>query len=306
MDAKITRKRLSDFLAYEWIVIIIAIAVGIFAWEAVFSLSGVKLTAGQTFNILYYKGVKPDTNLALAVGDDTFSYDMLGGAVSEDASYTDSTLYGKVDAFMADVLITTENNVCTIIDNRKVCDLGTLYTSAKAYVDYFYDGETINEDRVREKFLERLGKDNRFKTEEQKAAGVKAEIGRIEKLKTDVDELGGFLAADNDDLYFRYTRFKNVYENAEESSKETYRGYYETEIAEGRENLVYGLTVSNLKGGPHDATEYFKLEDGLAEDTEIVMILFDQREINGKENALFYEAVSFYCKVLKLCGNYIA
>ena len=307
MDAKITRKRLSDFLAYEWIVMIVAVLVAVLLWEALFSLTAVRLSPGQTYYILYGSGVVPKSNLAEESKEGVFSYDVIGGVIAEDASYETAVLFAKIDTFIADALITTTSRAAHIIDNRKVCDLDTLYLSAKEYVGYFYDGDAINAERVAEKFSERMKNDNRFKTESEKAEGVLLEVARIEKLKKDVSDLGAFLESAREEEFYRYTRFYNTYENAAEENKESYRDLYEKEIAEGREDLKYGLAVSELSGGEHDPTEYFKKEDETEQaDEKIVILLFDQRTIDGKENVLFYENASFICKILKLCSNYIA
>jgi hypothetical protein len=53
MDNKITKNRLSNFLAYEWIVIIIVCVVLIFVWEIVYTVGAVRLTAGQKFNFYF-------------------------------------------------------------------------------------------------------------------------------------------------------------------------------------------------------------------------------------------------------------
>ena len=53
MDNKLTKKRLSDFLAYEWILTIIIAVAAIVVWELVYTMSAVRLTVGQAFKYYY-------------------------------------------------------------------------------------------------------------------------------------------------------------------------------------------------------------------------------------------------------------
>ena len=314
MDAKVTKKRLSDFLAYEWIAIIFTAVAAVLILEAIFAFAAVKLSPGQSFDVYFDKNVSSQTELYEVLRDDVFSYDLIGGVGGEHASYGDDVLYARIDTYQPDVLVTDSVyeegetvRAKTIIDNKKVYILTALYDDAKEYVDSFYDGEEINVERVKARFLERMKRDNRFRTDEKKEEGVLLEIGRIEKLKKDVYDFGKFLSVAPDELFFRYTRFEQVFENSTAEYYEENKSYYDREKAEGRENAIYGINAEYLLGGEHDPSEYFKLaSEGSDSAKDVVILLFDQRYINGKENVLSYDAVSFFCKIIRLCTNYLA
>lgn len=90
MDAKITKKRLSEFLSYEWIKIAaIALAIILF-WSLLFSVSGTKLTPDQLFTVINYTGTKTgddfSTYTSRLVPDGVFSYEV------NEVSVTDLTV----------------------------------------------------------------------------------------------------------------------------------------------------------------------------------------------------------------------
>ena len=83
MDNKLTKKRLSDYLSYEWILMIIVVAALIVVWELVYTVSAVRLTSGQQFRYYYDENIYSgnDANfydlLEGENGEKTFSYDVL-------------------------------------------------------------------------------------------------------------------------------------------------------------------------------------------------------------------------------------
>ena len=54
MDAKITKKRLSEMLQYDWIKILGVIVAAIIVWELIFTMTAVRVSNGQNFKIYYY------------------------------------------------------------------------------------------------------------------------------------------------------------------------------------------------------------------------------------------------------------
>ena len=92
MDAKITKKRLGEFLSYEWIKIIaIALAIILF-WSLLFSVSGTKLTPDQLFTVFNHLGTKTGEDFnaytSSLVSDGVFSYEV------NEVSVTDLTVEG--------------------------------------------------------------------------------------------------------------------------------------------------------------------------------------------------------------------
>ena len=60
MDNKITKSRLSSLFSYEWLKIVAFFVVAILLFELLFAVTGVKLTAGQQFKVIYDENI--DTN----------------------------------------------------------------------------------------------------------------------------------------------------------------------------------------------------------------------------------------------------
>lgn len=80
MDAKITKKRLGDFLSYEWVkVLAIAVAL-IMLWSLLFSTTATRLTNDQVFTVINYTGTTVGTGfdkyLNLPVDGSLFSYEV--------------------------------------------------------------------------------------------------------------------------------------------------------------------------------------------------------------------------------------
>ncbi len=84
MDNKITRKRLSNFLAYDWILLAFICAVAIFIWEMIYSVTSVSLTVGQNYKIYYDYYMLFDTNYLELVEN-------LGG--NEDLGYSNGKTF---------------------------------------------------------------------------------------------------------------------------------------------------------------------------------------------------------------------
>ena len=57
MDAKITKKRLSYLLSYDWIKIVLTIVAAIIVWSLVFTMTATRITNTQRFVVVNYQGV---------------------------------------------------------------------------------------------------------------------------------------------------------------------------------------------------------------------------------------------------------
>ena len=78
MDNRVTRKRLSDFLAYEWIFVIIICVLSIVVWELVYMVGEVRLTVGQNFKFYYDQTIdNKDGKLYSLIEEKSISYDIL-------------------------------------------------------------------------------------------------------------------------------------------------------------------------------------------------------------------------------------
>ena len=72
MDNKLTKKRLSDFLSYEWIIILVAIIAAIFVLELIYTVSATRITTGQKFTFYL------DQDIYTYESSDKDIFDLLG------------------------------------------------------------------------------------------------------------------------------------------------------------------------------------------------------------------------------------
>lgn len=81
MDARITKARLSNLLSYDWLKILIAIAVAVVGLVLVFTMAATRPGYGQTFVVYGYDDVIPGDDFSTLKEDmerkDVFSYEIL-------------------------------------------------------------------------------------------------------------------------------------------------------------------------------------------------------------------------------------
>ncbi len=82
MDARITKKRLSQMLSYDWIKIIACIVAGIFLWSLIFTTTAARLNPAQTFTAYAYIGTTPSSGFSSKIASRSglsggFSYDVI-------------------------------------------------------------------------------------------------------------------------------------------------------------------------------------------------------------------------------------
>lgn len=214
MDARITKQRLANMLAYDWLKIIGTIALATVFFCVFFMMIATRPTAGQSFYIYAYDGLSAGGDFNRLEDDlknrSVFAYDILDIGST---SFTSDDLYGT-SAFTAR-RASGEGRVMFISDARKTDDkgkessdllnfldnAGTEYESfglfidpekfmeeCEAYLKNFFGKDVSGEpnaESVRAAFLERNGKDKRYRTSAKKEAGVKKETERLTKLKKD-------------------------------------------------------------------------------------------------------------------------
>ncbi len=215
MDNKITKTRLSNFLAYEWIFMLVMIIVAVIVMELIFAMASVRLTVGQTFSIYYDENIistNHDGFKKLLNENDTFSFDVLDVG-QESLMSEQNVLYLRLSTQEGDIIITDnadqkvdeETSVTrakSLIDTYDMYDMDELYRDACIYLHGFLKDEynskyktpeasdypkcpeysELDEEKIEKGFHTRLGKDNRFRKKDKKAEGIKLEKQRIEKL----------------------------------------------------------------------------------------------------------------------------
>ncbi len=322
MDNKITKNRLSDLLAYDWLKIILFSVVFIVVFELLFTVTGVRLTAGQKFKVFY--------DQKFSSSDTGKLYNLIRGKLSYDVIETDfeklyegaetSILDARLSIQEGDVIITDSLKpdeesqsqrirAREIIDNYPVYSLEKLLSDGKDYLKRFLkDGEddelnfeNLDIDKINANFLRRMKKDNRFRSEEQKNQGKILEQARIQNLCKDISDFEKILNCENQDLFYRYTKYEQIMNSQKEGTnqRKTYQDYYNRECSEGRENAVYGLNLFALTGGKTQTENYFKI-DGKTDTKDCVLLVFNF--LNYQED-LQFECISFICTVVRECSS---
>lgn len=330
MDNKITKTRLSNLLAYEWIIIIICIAALIGGWELVYTMTKASLTFGQTYYI-YYDENMYSSNASLLTdnlnNDGVFSYEVQK-FVSE--SYVDGTSSGmdvlslRIITKEVDMIVTNSVDKSTeqeqaeiraksMIDNGSyaVKSIDFMYENAKNYLAVLLkDGETDYHDlknfdkvKIEERFNKRNKKDNRLR---HNLISVEDEYKRIEKLVKDITtlekifEYNDGLSADNK-LFYSYKRYEqscNFYpdnsEYAEKLSKEQTENYGIN---------VSALTVSDGKSAKYNSADFFKY-NGLSDSTDTVILFTNYIPLSydfnlSTEYDLEFEKISFITSLVE-------
>lgn len=328
MDNKLTKRRFSDFLSYEWILMLVVSVVMIIVWEFVYTVGAVRLTVGQQFKFYYDETISSTTgeDFYQLIAKDTFSYDVI--ELDYEALMSDyNVLSIRLSIQEGDVLITDSKapeegatgtaaqvRAKTAVDNfeYKIYCLDTLLSDAKDYLKQFLkDGVTaenaeltysnLDESKIDAVFSDRMKKDNRFRKD--KSVGMELERARIERLAKEVSDFKKFLDTAPEECFFKYTKYEQTLAFAEkESDKATYQNAMQKEIDERRENARYGINAAGLKGeGKVDPSVYFKMKDSDTADNVVIMA-FDFKEYQPH---LQYEVISFYNTIIRACSNYI-
>ena len=310
MDNRITKRRLSDFFAYEWILTLVAVAAAIVVMELIYTVSATRLTTGQHFKYYLDEDLYAfDTYsvfdlLEVKNGENgkTFSFEVLE-VESENLTSSYNTLSVRLSVQEGDAIVTSSAEredktvrAKTIIDGFPVYDMQGLLSGAKEYLTQFKNGDDFDEDKIRAYLDSRTKGDNRFRTEKDREEGRQNEIARINKLAKDVDDFEKILNSGREDLFYYYTKYEQV-ANGDESDKD-YGAAYAKEKEKGE--LIYGINMSALTGGNKTVSEYLKLQENESADGGVVLMLFD---FSKQQYDLQFESISFVCTLVREFGN---
>jgi|GEM_PF-1257503 len=316
MDNRLTRRRLSDFLAYEWILMIIVAVAAIIVLELAYTVAATRLSTGQQFK--YYldetlysfdasdKSVYDLLGVETGKNGKTFSYDVLSVETENlTSSYNVNVLSVRLSVQEGDAIFTSSVEeegesvrARQIMDENPVYYLEDLLVRAENYLKPFtVNGEVYNENdydetKIRDYFDARMKGDKRFRTEAEKEEGRQNEVGRIMKLAGEVKDFKTLLSVDEEKgLFYRYTKYEQSYN--ENPDDENYKTAYEQEKAE-RENRIYGINMGALTHAPDrtdkkSVSEYLKIA-GTDSAQNVVLVLFDFGEYQPD---LQFESISF-------------
>lgn len=221
MDIKVKGSRLKNLFSYDWAKILISIIAGVVVWSLLFTTLGTRSTVGEEFYFTLYDNVKSvsatknGTLLEKLKKDKVLSYDVLSlnaTSITSAGEYSASYMLSlRTTTFEGDVILmsdgrgeyveegkenTTAKNMQSAINAHYFYNIETFLSDAKSYClgNGFInvDGEdyatyTVNREKIERYFLnQRIPSARNYKktyrTEEQKAEGVKNEIERIENV----------------------------------------------------------------------------------------------------------------------------
>ena len=261
MNARITKKRLGDLLAYDWIKILACIVAAVVAWSLIFTVAAVRLKTGQSFDVFLYGNTFTDAGIADYVeniGKHALSYDVLevNSQTIPTGNYAAQVLQARASTHEGDLFFLDDadtggdkpNNDSifrSVADNYSLMTMDDLYAEAQKYLSSFFDGEgTMNEGAVAANFDKRMKGDNRFRKASDRARGLEREKERLTKLKGDAEWFGRLLAADDaapegEKLFAVYKK----YDQAKALDPDNADRYPETAAAR------YGLRLEMLEKG---------------------------------------------------------
>lgn len=306
MDNKITKRRLSDMLSYDWIFILVVIVGACLVWSLIYTVAGVRLSEGQTFNIQYYYSVNSSKSAQLTndlVDKKVFSYDVIGGVRTEsiDEQYGSQILAARASTHEGDIMIVdnkeqtekitldgvetevTFSNFMAFVDNYPMYDMEQLLTDAEAYLAQFYTDGVLSEEKVEAHFVERMKGDNRYRKEEAKAEGVREEIGRISALKTEVAAFRS-LFEQHKGLFTSYARFSYRYALGEATKEDI------------QEEKYYGVNLGYLAefhGEKESISSMFWLSGDTAETASAENVVLTVYNYLQYQPDLQFETISF-------------
>lgn len=314
MDNKLTKKRLSNFMSYEWIAVLLIILAVVLVWEFIYSVSGVRLTSGQQFKFYIDQNVRSNTaelgEIILGKEEETFSFDVLEFD-AEALTKEYNVLNVRLSVYEGDIIFTDSvedkngaSRAKTIVDSFSVYTYEELLNDGVKYLKGFLkDGETncfifenLDKEKIKANFLTRMKGDNRFRSEEQKRDGVELEIERIKKLCKEILRFDYFIkvyAKDNPEIFYCYTQYSYSLSVAtKDADKKQWQQLVDREKEQGRENAHYGINVSALRNGKRNVSEYVRVNQ--KDDAEnVVLMAFDFYDVkDAKLTDLQFETIS--------------
>ncbi len=342
MDNKITKKRLGNFLAYEWIAIIIVCLVAIFVWEFAYTVGAVRLTTGQQYKFYYDQNISTvgaGRLFNLLNKDGVLSYDVLE-LESENLTGDYNVLSVRLSVQEGDIIITDTKapaedaedksiRAKTIIDGMYGSSYTKLLGEAKTYLSDNFLSDTVKTadvktnlelatdyanldgEKIANHFRKRMRKDNRYRKEEQILSGIELEKTRIENLCKEVKDFEKLLKAglENPDLFFRYTKYQQAFDSLPEDKtkdRENYQKLLDNEKNKGRENDIYGLNVVALKdSNPNEGEAKINPSEyfKMTGETTAKDVVILVFDFCAHQYDLHYESISVINAIVRSCSD---
>ncbi|MBP5467485.1 MAG: hypothetical protein J6Y43_08000 [Clostridia bacterium] len=278
MENRLTKKRLSDFLAYEWIWVIVAILSAIVLFEVIYTGIAVKPNKGQIFKYYYDENVYSGNDKAFltmtgyGTENSIFSFDVLR-VDGEFVEKGDTVLRTRLLANEGDMVFTDiksedgkPSRAEIIVTNYKVYSFDGFLAAAKEYLlallkdgkgeEDLFDFASYDTAKIAALFDSRLKGDVRFRSEEKKNEGRRLEEKRIEKLVSSARFLDGLLKYDD-------------------TLSEEEKIFFKID----KDGLSrYALRLDRLKNGVKNVSEYFHLSKQFTAENVVAMV-FDFHQV---------------------------
>ena len=266
MDAKITKRRLGETFAYDWIKIVAIVVAIVLFWSLLYSFTGVKLTDGQRMDIIvrasYYNDQEIRNFTEKLEKSGKLSYDVQNvlyrvvdpNEYEENVAAEAAMMSGEGDIMIVDDFYELDeegnftidewgyantSDMRAYVDRNVLWSIEEMLKATREYCAQFYvdgnigEGRKFDEVKIKSSFEERVKGDNRFRKEGSIEAGLQGEKDRIENYLKEADLLEKRLA-ENPYLGIKYR--KN-----EQSIIAKFEGDYEL-----GEELTYGINLYAL------------------------------------------------------------
>lgn len=312
MDARITKPRLSNLLSYDWLKILVAVAVAIAALCVFFTTVRTRPANEQTFTVYAYSDLSPGTDSTSLQEDllrkKVFSYEILDTQVENLTNSTGSIFSGLYSgATYTTRLVNDARTVMFVygVDDTESesydavaslvgvngAEAGSARHGFLDFEEYLNDCErylirffgenwrtgTLDTAKADECFAARNGKDKRYRTEAKKAAGALEERDRLEKLREDYTVVSDRFADGT-------LTFATVTVDEERAAEyEIAAGTFNCGVSLGKLNKISRLYYHSTETESETTTSAAGLS----------MILFNSSALGDRSNDLRYETVSF-------------
>lgn len=323
MDAKITKQRLSNFLSYDWLKILLAAVLAVVAICVFFTTVRTMPSDRQVFTVYAYELSEGDDAYSFSddlLENDIFSYEILQTQYESLTQSATGSLFGGLysGATYATRLVNSARTVMFVngLDDASSAgydavkslvgvnshltgnerngylDFEEYLSDCKAYLTVFFGDDfengTLDEEAAENCFSARNNGDKRFRSEEQKETGLLQEKARLERLREDYLAVTEAFGREK----LSYSSF-TIDEDA--ATEDQPVGEYICGVSLGKLN-----TLRNLF--------YYETEDAESGETEktvsgIAMIIFNSTDLSDKTNDLRYETISFLSYLLKTYGG---
>lgn len=211
MDARITKDRLSNLLAYDWLKIVVAIVAAVCALSVFFTTVRTRPTNAQTFTVFAQTDLsagEDSVSLAARLEEkNVFSYDILtvgAESFSSSSSYGSAIFTARRSAGEGNVMfvsdnpeygedgaVTKESELMKLVAGENAglaLDAEKFFSDCRQYLVRFFGEDLsrpLDEKEAESCFRARNGKDKRYKNEAAVLKGIEQEKDRLEKLRED-------------------------------------------------------------------------------------------------------------------------